>query len=262
MWRVSRSGASLADVKRTIFALLLAGLCTAAPVRADDLVTLSGTTYRHVVPLHVEPDGVTWRHEGGVVKVDFADCPEPIRRTYQYNTVVAAAYRDAQAAARQQADAAAQKLVQAHEEHLRERTQLTLQNTADTSSASDGGTSFTLRRRLDPGTSAAVAAIDEQAQAKKAARDLRTKDDGTLWDRRLWAIPCLITGGYNPGIAFEQGANLNPHEFRASLHHKPGAFAPTCLQDSFYTPNYLTRGYYEGADRAAAFARGVPLPSP
>lgn len=249
-------------MKREILAALTAGLFVVAPARADDLVTLSGATYRHVAAVRVEPDGVTWRHDSGMVKVDFADCPEPVRRAYQYNAVFAAAYREKQAATRQQTDAEAQRLVRAHEQHQRERVQMTLQNTSDAAPATNGGNTFTLRRRLDAETSAATAALDEQAQATKAARDLLTKDDGTVWDRRLWAIPCLLTGGYNPGVAFEPGANLNAHEFRASLHHAPGAFAPTCLQDSFYTPAYMTRSYYEDVNRAAAFARGAPLPPP
>ena len=241
-------------------ALVLAGLLVGTGFAfAEDLVTLSGTTYRHVSPVRVEPDGVTWRHDTGMVKVDFADCPEPIRLTYHYDAARAAAYRDAQDAARRQTDEAAQKLVRTHEERQRERVQITLQNTSEASSPTGGGTIFALRRRLDADSTAAAAVIDAQARDRKAAHDLLTKDDGTVWDRRLWAIPCMLLGGYNPGNAFEPGANLNPHEFKASLHHRPGAFAPTAMQDSFNTPMYMSRSYYEDVERSEAFARGVPL---
>ncbi len=247
-------------MKRTLLAALSVVVLVAVPVRADDLVTLSGATYHHVIPERVEPDGVTWRHDSGIVKVDFADSPESVRAAYHYDAARAAAYRDRQAPARREADEQAQKLVRAHEARQQERVRLTLQNTPDTAPSLDGGT-FTLSRRLDLQATAATAALDEQAQAQKAAHDLLTKDNGTIWDRRLWAIPALISGGYSPGVAFEPGANLNAQEFRASEKHRPGGYPPTPMLDAFYTPNYMTRSYYEDIDRAAAFARGVPLPS-
>ncbi len=194
-----------------------------------------------------------------MAKVDFADCPETVRLAYHYDAAKATAYRDAQAASRRQADEQAQKLVRDHDEHQRAR--MTLQNTAETSASPDGGPLFTLRRRLDTGSTAAAAVLDEQAQSKKAAHDLLTKDDGTIWDRRLWAIPSLIFG-YSPGVAFEPGANLNAHEFKSTVHHAPGGFAPSAVQDGFNTPMYMTRSYYEDVERSEAFARGVPRKSP
>ena len=75
-----------------------------------------------------------------------------------------------------------------------------------------------------------------------------TKDDGTFWDRRLWAIPCLIVGnGYSPGIAFDPRTDMNSHEYQGSLH------GPNISQ-----PDYMTKSYYQDVDRAAAFARGHP----
>ena len=40
--------------------------------------------------------------------------------------------------------------------------------------------------------------------AKKAGEDFRTKDDGTVWDRRLWAIPKYIFGGNAFGRGFDR----------------------------------------------------------
>lgn len=237
-------------------AVALAGLSTGT-AHGEDLVTLSGATYHDIHAVRADPDGVTWRYEGGLVKVDFADCPENVRRAYHYDPAKAEAFRETQARARQQADEQNQKLVRDHEKYQRDRIQMTLQNTSATVPASDGGPAFNLRHRLDA-ESAAATVLDEQAQAKKAAHDLLTKDDGTVWDRRLWKIPSMIFG-YSPGVAFEPGANLNPQEFKASVHHAPGGFAPTAMQDSFNTPMYMTRSYYEDVERSEAFARGVPL---
>ncbi len=230
-------------------------LAAAGQARGEDLVTLSGTTYHDVRALRVEPDGVTWRYERGVVKVDFADCPEAVRRAYHYDPDKATTYRDTQAAAHRQAAEQAQKLVHAREEQ--QRVRMTLQNTSEASPSPGGGTAFALRRQLDS-ESAAATALDEQAQAKKTARELSIKDNGTIWDSRLWAVPRLIFGS-SDGLDFEPGTNLNAREFKASVHHPPGGYPPNCLQDSFYTPAYMTKSYYEDIDRAEAFARGVPL---
>ena len=60
----------------------------------------------------------------------------------------------------------------------------------------------------------------------------------------------------------------NAKEYAASLHRSPtgasGNFVPSSLDANrstiLDTPIYLTRSYDEDVERAAAFARGVPLP--
>ena len=247
--------------RETSAALLLAGLLAAAPAaRADDLVTLSGATYRHVAPLRVEPDGVTWRHEGGVVKVDFADCPEPLRRAYQYNAVLAAAYRDGQAQARQQADEQAKHDAADRETHRRERV------AAIAAQTDPAGTdrAMVFRRALSPAASQATRDVAAQMQAEA---DRRTAEAGNPGASRL--IPALPDAlGPRPINPFMDTPNAK--EFAASLHHSPtgasGNFVPTTSDANrvtvLDTPLYLTRSYYEDTDRAAAFARGVPLPPP
>ncbi len=247
-------------MKRALFAAGTLWALAVLPARREDLVTLAGTTYRDVQALRVEPDGVTWRHAEGMVKVDFADCPEPIRRAYHYDPAKAAAYRDTQARDREQAGDRARKLVQAHEEHQREQISMTLRNTVDAPLPSGAGT-FSLRRDQESNLQAATAALGEQIDARKLARATLTRDDGTVWDRRLWAIPCALLGRkYSPGVAFDPHTDLNAHEFRANLHTKFEGPVPTSsLQDNFFQPIYATRSYYEGEERSEAFARGVPL---
>ncbi|MBE7219862.1 MAG: hypothetical protein INR64_15435, partial [Caulobacteraceae bacterium] len=100
-------------MKRTLFA---AGLLVLAALsaRGEDLVTLSGATYRDVRPVRVEPDGVTWWYAGGAVKVDFDDSPETVRRAYHYDPAKAAAYRQTQTEARARADEQAKRDASEH----------------------------------------------------------------------------------------------------------------------------------------------------
>ena len=242
-------------MKRILLAALSVVALAAAPARADDLVTLSGTTYHHVVPVRVEPDGVTWRHEDGLVKVDFADCPEPIRRAYHYEPVLAAAYRDTQAAARQQAEEQAKHDAADHEARRRELA-ATLANTpAGTYEAT------VFRRALSPAASQATRDTAAQLQAEADKRAAATHD-------LLKPVPALPSVfGPRPVNAFMDTPNAK--EYAASLHRSPtgasGNFVPSSLDANrstiLDTPIYLTRSYDEDTDRAAAFARGVPLPS-
>lgn len=62
-----------------VSAVLVAG---ALPARADDVTTRSGTTFRDVRMVRVDPDGVTWEHATGMVKVDFGDLPDAVSKMY------------------------------------------------------------------------------------------------------------------------------------------------------------------------------------
>ena len=216
-------------------------LAAAPPLRADDLTTLSGTTYHQVRAARVEPDGVTWEHATGVCKVDFTDSPEAIRRAYHYDAARASAYQATQAEARQQAAAQARRDQQAATARRASRFR---EQVASSTEATPGGFVFRRRATEDP----AVQSASEAIAAEQAERDLLTKDDHTIWNRQLWAIPCLLVGGgYSPGVAFDPHVDLNPQEYRAALH-QPGPSLPL----------YLTKDYNKEVDRAAAFARGQP----
>ena len=72
---------------------------TATPVAPDlppgtnDLVTNDGYVFRQVEILRVEPDGLTFRHDGGVTKLHFATLPEAVRTQYGYDPKAAAKYQ-------------------------------------------------------------------------------------------------------------------------------------------------------------------------
>ncbi len=253
-------------MKREIFAagvLGLVGLLAAVGyARGEDLVTLSGTTYHDVRVLRVEPDGVTWRHADGAVKVDFADCPENIRRAYHYDPARATAYRQTQAEARQQADEQARRDTTEHASRQQARMQAAMAQAA----SQDGGTATVFRRALSPAASNATRemAARMQADADKRAAEAAANPD------QLNLIPPL-PGALGPRPINPFMDTPNSKEFAASLHSSlaasNGNFLPTTdfqdpakssLNNAFFQPLYMTRSYYEEVDRATAFARGVP----
>ena len=77
---------------------------------AGDLVTAYGQIFRNVEIILEEPDGLTFRHDGGVTKVGFPALKEEVRQKYNYDPIVGWKYaRDkiAQKALAEQAAAAA-----------------------------------------------------------------------------------------------------------------------------------------------------------
>ena len=77
---------------------------------ANDLVTAYGQIFRNVEITLEEPDGLTFRHDGGLTKVGFLALKEDLRQKYNYNPIEGWKYaRDkaAQKALAEQAAAAA-----------------------------------------------------------------------------------------------------------------------------------------------------------
>jgi hypothetical protein len=231
------------------FGALLAGALLVWPTMtppacADDVTTLSGITYREVRMVRVDPDGVTWEHSTGICKVDFTDLPEAIRKSYHYDAEQAAAFQAAR-------NEAAQKVVQQAREDQRKIAAWRakhFQQQAEVARAGAEPGQFIYRRGV--ADVAAEQSIDEQIESKKSAEELLTKDDGTFWDRRTWAVPCLlIGGGYDSGVAFDPHVDLSAEEFKADLHSQG---------EAFFKPDYMTKAYYKDLERAEAFASGRP----
>ncbi len=251
-------------MKRAFFAAAGMWLALAVlPARGEDLVTLSGTTYRDVRPLRVEPDGVTWRYAEGAVKVDFDDSPDAVRRAYHYDPARATVYRREQAEAREHADAQARHDAREHETRQQARAQAVMAQMT----ANNDGSATVFRRALSPAASNATRELAAQMQAdadKRAAEAAANPDT-------LHLIPTL-PGAFGPRPINRFMDTPNSKEFASTLHASPtgatGNFVPTTdfqdsrrssLNDSFFQPMYMTRSYYEGEERTAAFARGVPL---
>lgn len=217
------------------------GFLGVGTVRGGDLTTLSGTTYREVSAVRVEPDGVTWRHANGVAKVDFADSPEAIRQAYHYDAKKAVAYHEAQVQAQAVATEQTGQILREHETRQRAH----LQAVAAAGVPTTNGNGFSYRRDGTAGVSLAERVLGEQIDAFKVKQAATAEETGGLGDQRLWnAAPKLKTSTV--------AADLAGGEYRASLHHAAGGFPATSGQDNFFQPDYQTHDYYKEVDRSNA----------
>jgi hypothetical protein len=89
---------------KILCAILCTGTCLLVAARAEDLTTLSGRIYTNVEIRQIEPDGLTFRHDGGATKILFPDLPEEIQQRYGYNPRIAARYQRCTAAAQKRAE--------------------------------------------------------------------------------------------------------------------------------------------------------------
>ena len=80
---------------------------------------------------------------------------------------------------------------------------------------------FVARRTV--ADAALVESAGEGIAAKEHVEAFRTKDGGTIWNRRPWAVLKLIFGGNKlDGTAFDPKTDLNSYEYQSSLHHSLG----------------------------------------
>lgn len=86
-----------------------------------DLVTVSGKRYKHARVGTVDPDGINYFFDGGVVKIPFTDLPEGIRKQYGYDPKAAAAFAAQDAAVQQSlAETAASQELAVQNQHQAE----------------------------------------------------------------------------------------------------------------------------------------------
>ena len=55
------------------------------PPGSNDFITVDGQIFRNVDVLQTEPDGLTFRHAGGVTKRRFVSLPADVRKRYGYD---------------------------------------------------------------------------------------------------------------------------------------------------------------------------------
>jgi hypothetical protein len=65
---------------------------------ASDIVTTYGQIFRNTEILNVEPDGLTFRHAGGVTKLGFPALGEELQKKHGYDPIVAWKYQREKAA--------------------------------------------------------------------------------------------------------------------------------------------------------------------
>ena len=249
--------------------VLLVGFLAAGPARGGDLTTLSGQTFHDVQPVRVEPDGVTWKHAEGVAKVDFSDSPAAVRAAYHYDAGKAAAYHEARAQAQRQTDGQARQLLQARDDRFRARAQAQAAAQAastDPASPAAPGKTLVYRHGLAPAVEAATRSVGEQMAAAKARVAADARNSEGLGDPDLWSwIPGM---GSKPvpqrvdlpnSMEFTHPPNTVLLPTFGTSAHGAGAFGANSADDPLFKPIYLTKSYNDDVDRAAAFARGVPL---
>ena len=88
------------------------------PPGSNDVVATAGRIFRNVQPWKVEPDGVTFRHDEGLTKLEFPLLPEEWQKKYAYDPAEAAAYQRVMADAMQEAERTQQKLRQQMQSEL------------------------------------------------------------------------------------------------------------------------------------------------
>lgn len=74
------------------------------PPGPNDLATTEGQIYRNVQVRNIEPDGLTFHHDGGVTRVGFTALPEELQKKYEYDPKAAVAYQKAMTEAKKQAE--------------------------------------------------------------------------------------------------------------------------------------------------------------
>ena len=88
---------------------ILAAL-SASIALADDFKTINGREYKNATVSRVEPDGITVKFSGGLVKIPFSELSKELQDKYHYDPEKAAAAHAAEAAAIQQANQQAEEL--------------------------------------------------------------------------------------------------------------------------------------------------------
>lgn len=79
------------------------------PPGTNDLVSTDGQVFRDVEILRDEPDGLTFRHAGGVTKLRFPSLPKELREKYGYDYEAARKYQRAVAAEKKRAQEKAEE---------------------------------------------------------------------------------------------------------------------------------------------------------
>jgi hypothetical protein len=73
-------------------ALAILASLAASIALAEDFKTLRGKEYKSATASRVEPDGITIKFHGGVVKIPFTELPKEVQERFQYDPKKAAQF--------------------------------------------------------------------------------------------------------------------------------------------------------------------------
>ena len=102
--------------KRILFGVFLATLMETYICLAEDVTNTAGVIYSNATVFKVEPDGITYKHSNGWVKLNFEDLQPDIQTKFNYDPEAAAIYQnkkeEAQKKAQEENDALRDKAKQ------------------------------------------------------------------------------------------------------------------------------------------------------
>ena len=79
--------AAIARTGKTALGILV--VLTVSLARADDFKTSNGNKYKNATVTRVEPDGITVKFSGGIVKIPFTDLSKELQNRYDYRAEAA-----------------------------------------------------------------------------------------------------------------------------------------------------------------------------
>lgn len=203
--------------------LLTAPAFTPATLAQELVVSRDGQVLRNARVEHVDPDGITYRHNNGDTKVSFEDLPESIRRTHNFDPKRAADFR------RQEAERAEADRRMVAESDARHREALAKRAAALAAVATTTETGFTYA----PGTGNGAGDVAVRAAAASVAAQMER------WER----VRARITESERSLLGNPLWSKVPVGPVQNIIDRRPGEFGNG--ESSFFTPNYEKRQFSE-----------------
>ena len=185
------------------------------------VVSRDGQVLRNARIEHVDPDGITYRHNTGDTKIAFEDLPESVRRANGFDPKRAADFRR-QEAEKAEAD---RRMVADSEARRREAIAKRAAEMAAVAKTTETGFTYapgTGSNSADANARAAAASVAEQMEKWERVRARLSEDQRSLLGNPLWAKSPI-------------GSVQN------IIDRRPGEFGSG--ENSFFTPNYEKRQF-------------------
>jgi hypothetical protein len=157
-------------------------------VCADDFKTVNGREYKNATVSRVEPDGITIKFKGGIVKLPFSELSKEVQEQFHYDPEKAAAVYASQLSAIEQARRR-EEIETARQQRQRER-----QQSASANSAANSAPSYEYVQGL----------IDRQMLLQQLERNLLARI-GTIQRRQTEARHAWIDGRSQTGTDPSEG---------------------------------------------------------
>jgi hypothetical protein len=138
---------TLMNPRKTTIAVL--AMLSASLALADDFKTINGKQYKNATISRVEPDGISVKFSGGLVKIPFTELPKDLQQKYNYDPEKAAAAQSAEMAVveqtNQQVEESNKQRKEVEQQKALENQQSQLQQQAENLRAQIGGANNSAR---------------------------------------------------------------------------------------------------------------------